>query len=444
MKRGFYNILAAQFLSSLADNALLIAAIALLASIGAPDWMTPLLKLFFVVSYVVLAAWVGIFADLLPKGHVMFITNAIKVGGCLLMLFGSHPLLAYAVVGIGAAAYSPAKYGILTELLPPEKLVVANGWIEGLTVVSIILGVVLGGVLIKPEVAFAILQFFHLPAVGLTSYPEAALFMVGIVYALAAAVNLTIPDTGVRYERPNFEPIASVKNFIQSCSLLWHDKLGQISLSVTTLFWGAGAVLQFLVLKWAEHALGMHLSDGAILQAVVSIGIALGAVGAAAFVPLKKSLTVLPMGVAMGVVVACASFYDQTVFEGTVHLLGFEMRQAVLGACGLMILVGLLAGFFIVPMNALLQHRGHVLMSAGRSIAVQNFNENLSILTMLAVYSLLIHWDLSVQAAMVVFGIFVGGSMLAVILRHRINQKNQDSLHLIGEDVRHEHRIERS
>lgn len=444
MKRGFYNILAAQFLSSLADNALLIAAIALLASIGAPDWMTPLLKLFFVVSYVVLAAWVGIFADLLPKGHVMFITNAIKVGGCLLMLFGSHPLLAYAVVGIGAAAYSPAKYGILTELLPPEKLVVANGWIEGLTVVSIILGVVLGGVLIKPEVAFAILQFFHLPAVGLTSYPEAALFMVGIVYALAAAVNLTIPDTGVLYARPNFEPIASVKNFIQSCSLLWHDKLGQISLSVTTLFWGAGAVLQFLVLKWAEHALGMHLSDGAILQAVVSIGIALGAVGAAAFVPLKKSLTVLPMGVAMGVVVACASFYDQTVFEGTVHLLGFEMRQAVLGACGLMILVGLLAGFFIVPMNALLQHRGHVLMSAGRSIAVQNFNENLSILTMLAVYSLLIHWDLSVQAAMVVFGIFVAGSMLAVILRHRINQKKQDSLHLIGEDVRHEHRIERS
>lgn len=444
MKRGFYNILAAQFLSSLADNALLIAAIALLASIGAPDWMTPLLKLFFVVSYVVLAAWVGIFADLLPKGHVMFITNAIKVGGCLLMLFGSHPLLAYAVVGIGAAAYSPAKYGILTELLPPEKLVVANGWIEGLTVVSIILGVVLGGVLIKPEVAFAILQFFHLPAVGLTSYPEAALFMVGIVYALAAAVNLTIPDTGVLYARPNFEPIASVKNFIQSCSLLWHDKLGQISLSVTTLFWGAGAVLQFLVLKWAEHALGMHLSDGAILQAVVSIGIALGAVGAAAFVPLKKSLTVLPMGVAMGVVVACASFYDQTIFEGTVHLLGFEMRQAVLGACGLMILVGLLAGFFIVPMNALLQHRGHVLMSAGRSIAVQNFNENLSILTMLAVYSLLIHWDLSVQAAMVVFGIFVAGSMLAVILRHRINQKKQDSLHLIGEDVRHEHRIERS
>ena len=455
MKRGFYNILAAQFLSSLADNALLIAAIALLASIQAPDWMTPLLKLFFVLSYVGLAAWVGIFADLMPKGRVMFITNAVKVFGCLLMLFGSHPLLSYAVVGIGAAAYSPAKYGILTELLPPEKLVIANGWIEGLTVVSIILGVVLGGVLIKPEVAGYILQTFHLPAIGLDTDPEAALFIVGIVYALAAAVNLTIPDTGVRYARPNFEPIASIKNFFQSCSLLWHDKLGQISLSVTTLFWGAGAVLQFLVLKWAEQALGMHLSDGAILQAVVSIGIALGAVGAAAFIPLKKSLVVLPMGVAMGLVVGGASFYDQSLIPGVVEIFGFEIRNAVIGACGIMIAVGVLAGFFVVPMNALLQHRGHVLMSAGRSIAVQNFNENLSILVMLAVYSLLIHLDFSVQAAMVhldfsvqaamvMFGAFVALSMFCVILRHRSNQKKGDSLHLIGEDVRHEHRIEHS
>ena len=435
MKRGFYNILAAQFLSSLADNALLIAAIALLASIQAPDWMTPLLKLFFVLSYVGLAAWVGIFADLMPKGRVMFITNAVKVFGCLLMLFGSHPLLSYAVVGIGAAAYSPAKYGILTELLPPEKLVIANGWIEGLTVVSIILGVVLGGVLIKPEVAGYILQTFHLPAIGLDTDPEAALFIVGIVYALAAAVNLTIPDTGVRYARPNFEPIASIKNFFQSCSLLWHDKLGQISLSVTTLFWGAGAVLQFLVLKWAEQALGMHLSDGAILQAVVSIGIALGAVGAAAFIPLKKSLVVLPMGVAMGLVVGGASFYDQSLIPGVVEIFGFEIRNAVIGACGIMIAVGVLAGFFVVPMNALLQHRGHVLMSAGRSIAVQNFNENLSILVMLAVYSLLIHLDFSVQAAMVMFGAFVALSMFCVILRHRSNQKKGDSLHLIGEDV---------
>ena len=438
MKRGFYNILCAQFLSSLADNALLIAAIALLTSLQAPEWMTPLLKLFFVVSYVVLAAWVGIFADLMPKGHVMFITNAVKAVGCVLMLFGSHPLLAYAIVGIGAAAYSPAKYGILTELLPPEKLVIANGWIEGLTVVSIILGVVLGGVLVHPDVAEFLLNGLKLKAFGLEIHAEAAIAVIIFVYIAAAIVNLTIPDTGARYPKPNFKPLASAANFAHSCKLLWHDKLGQISLSVTTLFWGAGAVLQFLVLKWAESAFGMNLSQGAILQAVVSVGIAVGAAGAAVWVPLKKSLTVLPMGVAMGIVVAAASYFDQSMLPGTFSLLGYEIRLAVIAACAIMIVVGVLAGFFVVPMNALLQHRGHVLMSAGRSIAVQNFNENLSILTMLGIYSLLIRADLSVQATMVLFGIFVALSMLAVITKHRRNQSKEDSLHLIGEDVRHE------
>ena len=282
MKRGFYTIMAAQFLSSLADNALLIAAIALLASLGAPEWQTPLLKLFFVVSYVLLAAWVGIFADSMPKGRVMFLTNFLKAVGCLLMLFGGHPLLAYAIVGIGAAAYSPAKYGILTELLPAEKLVIANGWIEGLTVGSIILGVVLGGVLIKPEIASPILSLFHLNAIGLTSFAEAAIFAITFVYVAASIVNLAIPDTGARYPKQKFDPIDSIRGFMTSCRLLWHDRLGQISLSVTTLFWGAGAVLQFLVLKWCDHALGMTLSEGAVMQAVVSLGIAVGAVLAAA------------------------------------------------------------------------------------------------------------------------------------------------------------------
>lgn len=443
MKRGFYNILCAQSLSSIADNALLIAAIALLASLQAPEWMTPLLKLFFVVSYVLLAAWVGIFADLLPKGHVMFITNAIKAVGCLMMLFGSHPLLAYAVVGIGAAAYSPAKYGILTELLPPEKLVIANGWMEGLTVVSIILGVLLGGVLVHEDVAQFLLHTVGLSSFGMTLEAQAAIAVVVLVYVLAAIVNLTIPDTGARYPKPDFKPVASIVNFIDSCRLLWHDKLGQISLSVTTLFWGAGAVLQFLVLKWAAEALGMNLSQGAVLQAVVSIGIALGATGAAAFVPLKKSLVVLPMGIAMGLVVGAASYFNQTMLPGSLSIMGVEVRWAVLAACAIMIVVGVLAGFFVVPMNALLQHRGHVLMSAGRSIAVQNFNENLSILTMLGAYALLIKSDLSVQATMLLFGLFVAASMLCVILKHRSNQKKGDSLHLIGEDIRHE-RLDRS
>ncbi len=436
MKRGFYTIMCAQFLSSLADNALLIAAIALLVSIDAPAWMTPLLKLFFVISYVVLASWVGIFADLMPKGRVMFITNAVKVTGCLLMLFGSHPLLSYAIVGIGAAAYSPAKYGILTELLPPEKLVVANGWIEGLTVVSIILGVVLGGVLVDPNVGAAIIAFFHMPLFGIHTVAESAIAMIVFVYAAAAAVNLAIPDTGARYSRNSFEPVASIRNFAYSCYLLWTDKLGQISLSVTTLFWGAGAVLQFLVLKWAEAALGMNLSQGAMLQAVVSIGIAIGAIAAAAVVPLKKAVSVLPVGVAMGLLVAAMAFFKGGMFPGTFTFLGMEVRYAAIFSGAMMIVIGALAGFFVVPMNALLQHRGHVLMSAGRSIAVQNFNENSSILLMLALYSLLIRCDVSVEMTMCGFGVAVAVSMCLVIAKHRHNQKKGDSLHLIGEATR--------
>lgn len=438
MNRGFYTIMTAQFLSSLADNALLIAAIALLTSLNAPEWQTPLLKLFFVVSYVLLAAWVGIFADSMPKGRVMFLTNFIKACGCLLMLFGGHPLLAYAIVGVGAAAYSPAKYGILTELLPAEKLVVANGWIEGLTVGSIILGVVLGGVLIKPEIAQPILDIFHLNALGLSQFAEAAIFAIAFVYLSASLVNLAIPDTGARYPKQRFDPVDSIRGFLESCILLWHDRLGQISLSVTTLFWGAGAVLQFLVLKWCDHSLGMDLSQGAVMQAVVSIGIAIGAILAAAKVPLKKSLSVLPMGILMGILVTCMAYFDRSMApEGGLSMFGFELSWATIIAAVAMVAVGICAGFFVVPMNALLQHRGHVLMSAGRSIAVQNFNENLSILTMLGVYSLLIKLDLSVPTTMLVFGAFVMISMGLVIFKHHRNQSQYDSTHLIGEAKRH-------
>ncbi len=438
MKPGFYTILAAQFLSSLADNALLIAAIALLVGIGAPDWMTPLLKLFFVVSYVSLAAWVGLFADAMPKGRVMFITNCLKAVGCLLMLFGTHPLLAYAVVGIGAAAYSPAKYGILTELLPPKQLVIANGWMEGLTVASIILGVVLGGVLIKPEVAHAVIHDLGLSTLGLTTFAQSAIFVITFVYVAASFVNLAIPDTGARYPKQHFTFLPTIRDFGKSCKLLWSDPLGQISLAVTTLFWGAGAVLQFLVLKWCDHALGFDLSQASIMQAVVSLGIAVGAVLAAVFIPLKKSLNALPMGIAMGILVTITSFFHRDLMPaGGIELFGFEMSWAVMAASFIMILVGICAGFFVVPMNALLQHRGHVLMSAGRSIAVQNFNENLSILVMLGLYALLIKMNLSAPTTMLLFGVFVMGSMALVIMKHYANQAKEDSLHLIGEEKRH-------
>ena len=417
MKRGFYTIMAAQFFSSLADNALLIAAMALLISMQAPGWMTPLLKLFFALSYVLLAAYVGAFADALPKGKVMFITNLIKVGGCALMFFHVHPLIAYALVGFGAAAYSPAKYGILTELLPAEKLVAANGWIEGLTVSSIILGTVLGGSLIDPRVSAALLNFdFPLIDFSINTPTEAALCVITALYVLAALFNLRIPDTGARYEHQKPNPIKLIADFGHCFSTLWRDKLGQISLAVTTLFWGAGATLQFIVLKWAGESLGLPLNKAAILQGVVAIGIAIGAVAAARFVPLKKSLSVMPLGVAMGLVVTTMIFVHNIII-----------------AYPLLILVGALAGFFVVPMNALLQHRGHVLMSAGHSIAVQNFNENLSVLVMLGLYALMVSLDLHVKTVIVLFGLFVAGTMLLVMKRHAANQKEFDSLALIGE-----------
>ena len=421
MKRGFYTIMAAQFFSSLADNALLIAAIALLIELHAPEWMKPLLKLFFTVSYVVLAPFVGAFADSMPKGKVMFITNLIKVTGCALMFFAVHPLLAYAVVGFGAAAYSPAKYGILTELLPPEKLVAANGWIEGTTVGSIILGTVLGGALISPKVS-AYLLGFDLPHLdtGIDTPAESAILVIGGVYLLAAAFNLRIPDTGARYAQQARNPFVLVREFAHCCKVLWTDKLGQISLAVTTLFWGAGATLQFIVLDWAKAALGMPLNRAAILQGVVAVGIAVGAVVAARFIRLRDSVRVLPVGVAMGLIVPMMTLVSSEGF-----------------AYPLLVLIGALAGFFVVPMNALLQHRGHVLMSAGHSIAVQNFNENLNILVMLAIYALLLRLGLGVNIVIVLFGGFVAVTMLIVIRLHRANQRKFDSVSLIADSGHH-------
>ncbi|MCX8005582.1 MAG: lysophospholipid transporter LplT [Burkholderiaceae bacterium] len=435
MNRGFYTIMAAQFFSSLADNALLIAAIALLRDIQAPEWMTPLLKLFFFISYVVLAAFVGAFADSMPKGRVMFITNTIKIGGCALMFVGVHPLLAYAVVGFGAAAYSPAKYGILTELLPPEKLVVANGWIEGLTVGSIILGFVVGGVLVSPQVAGALLAL-DVPGVdfGLDSAGEAAIAVIAGIYGIAAAFNLGIPDTGARYPRQERLPLKLIADFAHCVATLWRDKLGQISLAVTTLFWGAGATLQFIILRWCEQVLGMSLSQGAIMQAVVAIGIAVGSVVAAAKISLKRSLSVLPVGVGMGLLVTALAFVDFGALpEGRFALGAFSVTYAQALAGLMMIVVGALAGFFVVPMNALLQHRGYVLLSAGHSIAVQNFNENLSILVMLGAYAFLIWLDLRIETIIIIFGLFVAATMYAVILRHRYNQRQFDATVLIGQ-----------
>ncbi|HYD79984.1 MAG TPA: lysophospholipid transporter LplT [Paucimonas sp.] len=417
MKRGFYTIMAAQFFSSLADNALLIAAMALLIEMQAPAWMTPLLKLFFVISYVLLAAFVGAFADSLPKGRVMFITNMVKITGCAMMFFDVHPLFAYAVVGFGAAAYSPAKYGILTELLPPEKLVVANGWIEGLTVISIILGTVLGGALVNPHVAQAMLALDAPVAdTGIDTPAEAALAVITVIYIAAALFNLRIPDTGARYAHQERNPAKLVVDFAQCFTILWKDKLGQITLATTTLIWGAGATLQFIMLKWAQNSLNMPLDKAAVFQGVFALGVAVGAAAAARFVPLKKSLSVMPLGIAMGGVV---------MFMTLVHSLWL--------AYVLLIVIGFLAGYYVVPMNALLQHRGHVLMSAGHSIAVQNFNENMSVLSMLAFYAFMLKMNLDVNLTIILFGLFVSGTVVLIMRKHARNQREHDSLALIGE-----------
>jgi LPLT family lysophospholipid transporter-like MFS transporter len=420
MGGGFYIIMAAQFFSSLADNALLVAAIALLMQADSPAWLTPYLKFFFVISYVLLAPFVGAFADRLPKGTVMFIANTIKIAGCALMLFNVNPLLAYALVGLGAATYSPAKYGILTEYLPHSKLVVANGWIEGLTVASIILGVMLGGLLIRPGIADALLGI-DLPWLdtAIDTPPDAAIAIIIVVYAVAALFNLYIPRTGVVLKPLPAHPLETLRDFSHCVTALWKDKLGQISLAVTTLFWGAGATLQFIVIDWSAAALGYNLSEASILQGVCALGIAIGAVAASVKVRLDHAVKVIPLGIAMGLIV-----------------IAMDAVRTIWLAVPLIITIGALAGFFVVPMNALLQHRGHHLVGAGRSIAVQNFNENTSILMMIAIYSGLLWAGLSIYWVIALFGTFVAGTMLMVqrwyYYNRRVHQQEVERLLLFA------------
>ncbi len=408
MDRGFYTIMSAQFFSALADNALLIAAIALLRDINAPQSYEPLLKLAFILSYVLLAAFVGAFADSMPKARVMLIANTIKIAGCGLLIAGLHPLIGYAVVGLGAAAYSPAKYGIVTEYLPPAKLVLANSWIEGLTVGAIVFGSAIGGWLISP----AVTHFFTDTTVQMVgTHPGQVLVysMVSIatLYAVAAFLNLYVPDTGVDHKPERADPVSLVRDFSRCVALLWKDKLGQITLATTTLFWGAGATLQFIMLRWAEDHLDIPLHEATYLQGIFAVGVAIGAVLAGRLVSIDRSVKVVSVGIAMGFV---------TCLMTVVH--------DPIPAAILMTSVGVMAGFFVVPMNALLQHRGHLLMGAGHSIAVQNFNENLSILVMLALYAGLVAIDLPIDAVILLFALFVSASMYGVRRWHAWNLVN--------------------
>jgi MFS family permease len=418
MKRGFYTIMAAQFFSSLADNALFVAAVELLKTSGAPKWQPAALVPMFALFYVVLAPFVGAFADSQPKGKVMFVSNAIKVVGCLMMLFGTHPLMAYAIVGLGAAAYSPAKYGILTELLPSSQLVKANGWIEGLTIASIILGVLLGGQLVGSLISNRLLSFdFPFMVTSVDTAPEAAISVLILLYAIAAWFNTRIPTTGVEMRPMPRNKLELLPDFWNCNAALWRDKLGQISLATTTLFWGVSGNLRYIVLAWSAAALGYSTTQASSLVGVVAIGTAVGAVVASMRMRLDQATMVIPMGIAMGLLVILMNFINN-----------------VWVAAPFLILLGGLGGFLVVPMNALLQHRGHNLMGAGRSIAVQNFNEQACILALGAGYSFSTAVGLSAFGAITGFGLVVAGFMFVIQRWHKSNCiKHKDQVeHLLS------------
>ncbi|HZY15912.1 MAG TPA: lysophospholipid transporter LplT [Ramlibacter sp.] len=405
MKRGFYTIMAAQFFSSLADNALFIAAFELLKSSQAPTWQAAALVPMFALFYVILAPFVGALADAKPKGQVMFLSNAIKVVGCLMMLFGSHPLLAYAIVGLGAAAYSPAKYGILTELLPPSQLVKANGWIEGLTIASIILGILLGGQLVGHALSARMLTLdFPLLDSGIDTPAEAAIFVLIFIYIVAAWFNILIPRTGVQMRPIPRNLLELVPDFWSCNSRLWRDRLGQISLATTTLFWGVSGNLRYIILAWSAVALGYSTTQASSLSGVVALGTAAGAILASMRVRLDRATSVMPLGIAMGLLVISMNFITN-----------------VWVAAPFLVLLGALGGYMVVPMNALLQHRGHNLMGAGRSIAVQNFNEQACILGLGALYSLSAGLGMTAFGAITGFGIVVAGMMWLIQRWHKHN-----------------------
>jgi LPLT family lysophospholipid transporter-like MFS transporter len=404
MKKGFSTIMSAQFFSSLADNALLVAAVELLRMSKAPAWQVPALAPMFAFFYVVLAPFVGAFADSIPKGRVMFVSNSIKIGGCLMMLFGSHPLLAYAVVGLGAAAYSPAKYGILTELLPPSQLVKGNGWIEGLTVASIVLGILLGGQLIGPRISGELLAF-DLPLLdtGIDNAPEAAIVLILCVYGIAAVLNLNIPRTDAPLI-PMDGLRELVRDFSRCNARLWADKLGQISLATTTLLWGIFGNLRLIVFAWAAAALGYTTAQASNLAGVVVIGSILGAVVASMTTKLDRATNVIPIAIGVGFL-----------------MIGLVFIRSLGQAVPFLVVMGAICGFLIVPMNALLQHRGHNLMGAGRSIAVQNFNEQACILGLGALYVGMTKVGLTAFGAITVFGLLVACTMELIRRWHRRN-----------------------
>lgn len=378
--RAMLAVLSAQFLSALADNALLFAAIALLQMQLAPDWQIPLLQAFFVAAFILLAPFVGPFADSYPKGRVMLIANSIKLLGATLMLFGFDPLLSYGLVGLGAAAYSPAKYGILTELVSPAKIVKANGLMEGSTIVAILLGAVLGGKLAAAS-------------------PTAALIVICSCYVMAAWINTRIPKLVAFQPKARFSAYALLQNFSQALKSLWTNADARLSLLGSSIFWGAGSTLRLLLVAWVPVALNNpDLSLPASLSGAVAIGIAIGAAFAASLVSLKNVNRVLPAGISIGLLIMLLA-----------------QSTSLLMTIALLVCIGIAGGFYVVPLNALLQERGHETVGSGNAVAVQNFFENSAMLALVGIYILMQKNGVPVVMATTLFGglIFVAISLLA-------------------------------
>ena len=380
MPKGFFYLVSAQFASGLADHALLILGIAFLSEQGYPGWWAPLLKFSFTLSYVLLAPALGPLSDAVSKPRLMAAMNGLKLIGVAFFFSGIHPVLAFALVGLAASAYAPAKYGLVTETVTPAQLVRANGWLEVSVVLAVILGTACGGVLLGVRHWEAMVRLndglcavLHLPV---TTQLASPLLLVILIYALAAALNWGIPHSHAVYAQRSFHPVALCRDFWHSNRLLWRDPIGRISLSVTTLFWGVGAVIQFAVLAWAQQIMQLPLEKGAFLQAIVAVGVIAGAGWAGSKIRLDAAPRVLPLGILLGLLLPAIAF-----------------THSLYWAIPLMILVGVVGGILMVPMNAMLQHRGFELLTAGRSIAVQGFNENLSVMVMLAAYSALIAFD---------------------------------------------------
>ena len=351
LSRGMVAVLIAQFVSALADNALLFAAIALLKSQSALNWQIPMLQEFFVIAFILLAPFVGPFADGFAKGRVMLVANCIKLLGATAMFLQVPPLLAYGLVGMGAAAYSPAKYGILSELVPTDKLVKANGLIEGSTIVAILVGAVLGGKLADISI-------------------NSALISVCACYFLAAIANMFIPKLPVARPNTKLQPSKLIKEFLAALKTLACNQDARFSLIGSSIFWGAGSTLRLLLVAWVPVALGNNdMSMPANLSGVVAIGIAMGAALAANLVTLRNINRVLPAGLLIGV-----------------FIMLFAHTSSLIVAIILLILVGAAGGFYVVPLNALLQERGHETVGTGNAVAVQNFFENFCMLTLIGFY----------------------------------------------------------